>query len=88
MVDITPTAEEIAQHFSAMDDSVTLINATVADDSDALAQFGTAAEVKIMVTRNTDHLEIQATKDWYSDSSKSKTPYTNAVTAGKAYVAG
>jgi hypothetical protein len=83
-----PTAEEIAAHFSAMDDSVNLINATVADDSDALEMFGSAEEVKLMVTRNTDHLEIQAAKDWYSDSSKSKTPYTNAVTAGKAYVAG
>jgi hypothetical protein len=40
-----------------------------------------------MVTRNTDHLEIQAAKDWYSDSSNSKTSYTGAVTAGKAYVA-
>ena len=39
-----------------------------------------------MVTRNTDHLEIQAAKDWYSASDKSKTPYTGAVTAGKAYV--
>ena len=30
------TAEEIAVHFSAMDDSVTLINATVADNTKAL----------------------------------------------------
>ena len=82
------TAEEIAAHFSAMDDSVTLINATIADDTDALEMYGDAAGVKLMVTRNTDQLELQATKDWYSDSSKSKTPYTNAVTAGKAYVAG
>ena len=82
------TADEIAAHFSAMDDSVTLINATVADDSDALAQFGTAAEVKIMVTRNTDHLEIQKEKDWYKASSKTKTKYTKAGTDGKAYVAG
>ena len=81
-------AEEIAAHFSAMDDSVTLINATIADDTDALEMYGDAAGVKLMVTRNTDHLELQATKDWYSDSSKSNTPYTNAVTAGKAYVAG
>ena len=88
MVDSGLTADEIAAHFSAMDDSVNLINDTVADDTDALMQFGTAAEVKLMVTRNTDHLEVQAAKDWYSDSSKSKTPYTNAVTAGKAYVAG
>ena len=84
----TPTAAEIAAHFSAMDDSVTLINATVADDTEELAVWGTAAEVKLMITRNTDHLELQATHSWYSDSSKSKTPYTGAVTAGKAYVAG
>ena len=88
MADIEPSAEEIDAHFSAMDDSVTLINATVADDTDAMEFHGTAAKVKLMVTRNTDHLEIQAAKSWYSDSSKSKTPYTNAVTAGKAYVAG
>jgi len=31
--------------------------------------------------------KIQAAKDWYSDSSNSKTTYTNAVTIGKAYVA-
>tara|TARA_R100001244_G_C5149666_1_gene129436 strand:- start:409 stop:669 length:261 start_codon:yes stop_codon:yes gene_type:complete len=80
------TEEQIAAHFSAMDDSVTLINATVADDTEALAVNGSAAEVKLMVTRNTDHLEIQAEHDWYSDSSVSKTAYTDAVTAGKAYV--
>jgi len=80
------TEAEIAAHFSAMDDSVTLINATVADDTDALDMHGDAAEVKLMVTRNTDHLEIQAAQDWYIVSSNNKTPYTNAVTAGKAYV--
>ena len=82
-----PTGIEIAAHFAAMDDSVTLINATVADDTAALALYGDAAEVKLMVTRNTDHLEIQAAKDWYIASSNNKTPYTGAVTAGKAYVA-
>ena len=82
------TADEIAAHFSAMDDSVSLINAIVADDTDAIAaDLDGAAGVKLMVTRNTDHLEIQAAKDWYSESSLSKTAYTNAVTAGKAYVA-
>ena len=84
-----PTADEIAAHFKAMDDSVTLINATVADDSKALeSAMGSAAEVKLMVTRNTDHLEIQKEKAWYKSSGKTKTKYTNAVTAGKAYVAG
>ena len=83
----TPTAAQIAAHFSAMDDSVTLINATVADDTEALLIYGDAAEVNLMITRNTDHLEIQAAKDWYSESSNSKTPYIEAVAAGKAYVA-
>ena len=88
MIPDKPTEAEIAAHFSAMDDSVALINETVADDTKALLLHGNDAEVKLMVTRNTDHLEIQAAKDWYSDSDKSKTPYTGAVTAGKAYVAG
>ena len=82
------TAEEINQHFSAMDDSVNLINDTIADDTRALEIYDDASGVKAMVKRNTDHLEIQAEKQWYKDSSKTKTSYTNAVTAGKAYVAG
>ena len=81
------TDEEIAGHFSAMDDSVDLINATIADDTEAMEMFGTAAEAKLMVTRNTDHLEIQAEHDWYKNSPNSKTSYDDAVTAGKAYVA-
>jgi hypothetical protein len=81
------TAEEIAEHFSAMGDSVNLINAIVADDTEDVAQNG-AAEVKLTITRNTDHLEIQIAKDWYAESSVTKTSYTDAVTAGKAYVAG
>ena len=84
-MDDTITPEEIAQHFSAMDDSVALINAIVADDTDALAN-DTAADVKLMGTRNTDHLEIQAAKTWYSESALSKTAYVNAVAAGKTYV--
>ena len=83
------TAEEIAEHFFAMDASVRVINATIADDTDAIeTEPGGAEGVKLMVTRNTDHLEIQATKDWYAESSVTKTSYTDAVTAGKAYVAG
>ena len=81
----TPTTEEINAHFSAMDDSVDLINATVADDTEALTTQ-TAEEVKEMVTRNTDHLELQLGNDWAVNDSRSKTSYTDAITAGKAYV--
>jgi uncharacterized protein (UPF0147 family) len=83
----TPTEAEIASHFSAMDDSVELINEIVADDTFPFDPRRTAAEVKLIVTRNIKHLELQAAKDWYIASSNNKTPYTNAVTAGKAYVA-
>ena len=83
----TPNEAQIAQHFSAMDDSVNLIAAIVEDDTSFVNNDPDGAEgVKLMVTRNTDHLEIQAAKDWYSDSSNSKTSYDNAVTIGKAYV--
>jgi|TARA_R110000744_G_C18992764_1_gene520781 hypothetical protein len=82
------TEEEIAAHFSAMDDSVNLINAIVADPSSFINKIPEGSiGVDAMVTRNTDHLEIQAAKDWYLESSNNKTSYENAVTAGKAYVA-
>ena len=71
-----------------MDDSVNLINSTVADDTDALVMCrGSTDEVKFMVTRNTDHLEIQLSKQWCIDDARDKTSYTDSITAGKAYVA-
>ena len=85
MVD-TPTTEEINAHFSAMDDSVNLINATVADDTEVLS-IQTVKEVKDMITRNTDHLELQLSKDWAKDDSRDKTSYTEAIITGKNYVA-
>ena len=80
------TVEEINAHFSAMDDSVNLINDTIADDTDALEMHGDAAAVKEMITRNTDHLELQLDKDWAKDDSRSKSSYTSAINAGKEYV--
>jgi hypothetical protein len=89
-VDRSPpvTEDDITEYFLSMDDCVKLINATIADNTKALATYDDEAGVKAMIKRNTDHLEIQAEKQWYKDSSKTKTSYTNAVTAGKAYVAG
>ena len=82
------TAEEINQHFSAMDDSVNLINDTIADDTQALEMFGSAEEVKLMMKRNTDHLELQLVKDWAVADNRDKSSYTAAITAGLAYIAG
>jgi len=83
-----PTAEEINAHFSAMDDSVTLINDTIADNTDALEMFGSEEEVKLMVKRNTDHLELQLDKDWATEDSRDKSSYTDAITAGVNYING
>ena len=82
------TAEEINQHFSAMDDSVTLINYTIADNTDALEMVGSEEEVKLMVRRNTDHLELQLDKDWAVADSRDKSSYTDAITAGVNYING
>jgi len=83
----TLTEEEIAGHFTAMDHSVNLITAVVADPDSFINDYPDgAAGVNATVIRNTNHLEIQAGNDWYSESSNSKTSYENAVTAGKAYI--
>ena len=82
------TVEQINAHFSAMDDSVNLINDTITDDSDALEMNGSAEEVKLMMKRNTDHLEIQLVKDWAVADNRDKSSYTDAITAGLAYIAG
>ena len=82
------TAEEINQHFSAMDDSVNLITNTIADDAYALEMFGSEEEVKLMVKRNTDHLELQLDKDWAVADSRDKSSYTDAITAGVNYING
>ena len=82
------TAEEINAHFSAMDDSVNLINNTIADDTDALEMFGSAEGAKEMMKRNTDHLELQLDKDWATEDSRDKSSYTDAMTAGVIYING
>ena len=83
------TAEEINAHFSAMDDSVNLINDTIADDTQALeSAMGSAEEVKLMMKRNTDHLELQLDKDWAVADSRDKSSYTDAITTGVNYING
>ena len=83
------TTEEINAHFKAMDDSVNLINDTIADDTQALeSAMGSAEEVKLMMKRNTDHLELQLVKDWATEDSRDKSSYTDAITAGVNYING
>ena len=86
MADESLTVDEINQHFTAMGHSVDLIDDTVADDTEAKQMNDGEAGAKEMVKRNTDHLELQLAKDWATDDSRSKKIYTDAVTAGKAYI--
>tara|TARA_R100000231_G_scaffold94825_1_gene71098 strand:+ start:2894 stop:3115 length:222 start_codon:yes stop_codon:yes gene_type:complete len=68
-----PTAEEIAQHYSAAMDSVNLINTLMAQDS-------RTTEEQDSVDRNVDHLEIMVAKDFWT--TEDLTPLNNAITAG------
>lgn len=94
----TMTAEEINQAFKAAGDSVSLINAVVADP-DATDESGTKKyktdedpDAKDLVGRNVAHLRIISGKDWYSSDSESrsapadKTSIASAISAGDSFV--
>ena len=86
MADEYITEDEINQHFVAMGHSVDLIDATIADDTEAKkANYGPQG-AKDMVKRNTDHLELQLGKSWAIDDNRDKSSYTDAITVGKAYI--
>lgn len=67
-----PTAEEIAQHYSAAMDSVNLLNAGKPDDMDD-------AEWTDTVDRNVAHLEIMVAKDFWTN--EDLTPLNDAIAA-------
>jgi hypothetical protein len=67
----TPTAEEIAQHYTAMGHSVDLLNAGQPEDMDD-------AEWEDCVQRNVDHLKIMVAKDFWT---------TEDMTAANAAIA-
>ena len=69
----TPTAAEIAQHYSAAMDSVNLINRLMDQDS-------RNEEEQDMVSRNVEHLQIMVAKDFWT--TEDLTPFNNAITAG------
>ena len=76
------TAEEIAQHYSAMGDSVTLINGII--DGSLMAD-DTQEDKNDCVDRNVRHLEIMVAKDFWSD--EDMTNVNTAITEGKNYLA-
>jgi hypothetical protein len=67
-----PTPEEIARHYSAMMDSVNLINSLVpTTDTEALDTLD----------RNVRHLELMLERDWWDGYDLE--PINDAIEAGK-----
>ena len=75
------TAEEIAQHYSAMGDSVDLINGII--DGSLMAD-DTQEDKNDCVDRNVRHLEIMVAKDFWTTEDMSSA--NSAITSGKAYI--
>ena len=76
------TAEEIAQHYSAMGDSVDLINGII--DGSLMAD-DTQEDKNDCVDRNVRHLEIMVAKDFWT--TEDMTSANSAISAGKEYLA-
>jgi hypothetical protein len=76
------TTEQIAQHFTAMGHSVSLINDIIAGD--AMAD-DTTEDKQDCVDRNVGHLEIMVAKDYWTD--EDMTAANAAIVAGNAYTA-
>ena len=76
------TAEEIAQDYKAMGDSVNLINGII--DGSQMADES-AEDKKDTVSRNVEHLEIMVAKDYWTN--EDMTAVNAAITAGKSYIA-
>ena len=76
------TTEEIAQHYSAMGDSVDLINGII--DGSMMAD-DTQEDKNDCVDRNVRHLEIMVAKDFWT--TEDMTSANSAITAGQEYLA-
>jgi len=76
------TAEQIAQHYTAVGHSVDLINAIIAGE--AMADDD-AADKQDCVNRNVEHLEIMVAKDFWG--SEDMTAANAAIAAGQSYTA-
>ena len=76
------TTEQLAQDYSAMGDSISLITAVIAGNSMA---DESAEERQDCVDRNTQHLELmKAKEDWGSEDF---TATDAAISAGNGYTA-
>jgi len=82
MTDEVRTAEDIAQDFTAMGHSVTLINEVIAGTQMA---DESAEDRQGAVDRNVEHLELMVAKDYWT--TEDMTAVNSAITAGNGYTA-
>ena len=82
MTDEVRTAEDIAQDFTAMGHSVTLINEVIAGTQMA---DESAEDRQGAVDRNVEHLELMVAKDYWT--TEDMTAVNAAITSGQAYTA-
>ena len=76
------TAEDIAQDYTAMGHSVTLINGIIAGSK---MVDESAEDRQSAVDRNVEHLELMVAKDFWTD--EDMTAVNSAISAGKAHTA-
>ena len=77
-------AKTVTQVLTAATDSVTLIDAVDGGTHDVSRL--TQAQKNDMVDRNVTSLEWRMSIDAIAADATSKTPYTNAIAAGKTYI--
>jgi hypothetical protein len=75
------TAEEIAQDYTAMGHSVTLINEVIAGTQMA---DETDEDKKDCVKRNVEHLELMVAKDYWTN--EDMTAVNSAIQSGNTYI--
>ena len=78
-MDETYTAEEINAMFSAMGDSVTLLN-------ELITAGAHSEDIDDTVDRNYRHLEIMLAKDHIASDDRDKTVYTDAIADSKTFL--
>jgi tRNA A58 N-methylase Trm61 len=74
-----PTAEQLEKHFSALDDSVGVIDLLKAEGP---REFQTAEEAAEEIKRNVDHLALMIEKDFIKNAGRSLAAYTAAIAKG------
>ena len=80
----TPTPEQIAQDFKAMDDSVWVIDNKIENGP---YEFQTQEEANAEVDRNVRHLELMLSKEYIQEDGHELATYQVAITDGTAYIA-